>query len=126
MATGCSRCTLGSKHSDHVCIYDKGREQKQGADVRHTRLEFRMLKLGSVQTLPNITSPLANLLVADPTKIQTLISPLRLAMKTQGQAKGLKGVLSLFSPNMHEKILMDLKATTPTWWCPNELWSQWP
>ena len=62
---------LGSKHSDHVCIYDKGREQKNGTDVPHTRIEFRMLKLGSVQDLPNIVSPMANLLVVDPTKIQT-------------------------------------------------------
>ena len=47
-------------------------------------------------------------------------------MKTQGQAKGLKGMLALFDPNMHEKILTELMSTSPSWWHPNDLWSKWP
>jgi hypothetical protein len=117
---------VGSMHSEHVAIYDKMMQSKLKPPHPRTRIEFRLQKRGPLQDLPNLGNPLKELLVLDPRAIKTTYLPLLLAMKTVGQEKGLSGMLSLFGPAERKVIDKKLRATTPTWWRPGEIWKEWP
>ena len=118
---------IGSTHSDQVAIYDKGLERGLGPDVRWTRIEARILRPGRlVQDLPDFDCPLGKLLVWDPEKMKGIFPPLRSALTTTRQAKGLKGMLAAFGAHLPNTFRQSLEVTTPQWWKPEEIWNYWP
>ena len=117
---------LGEKHGDPLVIYDKARQLNLPEGVFRTRIEFRKRSVGPVQELTDMACPFANLLIFDPTTIQSLVDPLRAAMMTVGQTKGIKGVLALFPSTYHAQCQEKLLASTPDWWDPQEIWQEWP
>ena len=117
---------IGGKHGDWLTIYDKARQLKLPEDVVRTRIGFRKRRAGPVLQLPDLDCPFADLLIFDPSTLKKLPDPLRAAVMTVGQTKGMKGVLALFPPKMRPELKAELLATTPEWWKPKQIWQEWP
>jgi hypothetical protein len=117
---------LGDKHGDWLAVYDKARQLNLPEGVFRTRIEFRKRSAGPVQELAGMACPFANLLIFDPTTIPNLVDPLRAAMMTIGQTKGMKGVTALFPNTMQAQCQEKLLASTPEWWNPQAIWKEWP
>lgn len=118
---------LGSKHSDQVVVYDKARQKKLAPEFQRTRIEFRGRQPGLVKDLRTLACPFSRLLVftPNPTGHLAVSAPVRAAMKTVGQAKGMEELLSLFDPGYRTKLRKILEASTPEWCRPEEIWKQW-